>query len=103
VSLLGNSFDVSQMQIADMDGDGRPDIVLPAAILYNDGNFAFTFVPVESYMTDNPFAVGDSNHDGLLDIVSGSVTWLGQPNRTFSRVTPNNLAFTSGLYATVGT
>jgi hypothetical protein len=102
VSLLGNSVNPLQMQIADMDGDGRPDIVLPGAILYNDGNFTFTFVQVESYTTDYPFAIGDFNHDGLLDIVSGSVTWLGRPNRTLSRVTPNNLAFTSGLSATVG-
>lgn len=95
-------FDVSEMQIADMDGDGRPDIVLPGVILYNEGDLNFTAVAVNFGGASSPFVIGDFNHDGLLDLVTGNLTLLGQPNRTFLSVTPNNLNLINGDYAAVG-
>jgi len=92
---------VSQMQIADMDGDGRPDIVLPGVILYNEGNFKFTVVPVKSWplSTSNPFVIADFNQDGRLDIVTSSSTLLGQSGRTFQSVSPNGLNLVNGTAA----
>lgn len=93
---------VSQIVIADMDGDGRPDIVLENLVIYNQGNLNFVVVQLPFPYTNGPFVVGDFNHDGLLDIAMGAFTLLGQPNRTFQTVTPNNLNMTNGNYAVAG-
>jgi FG-GAP-like repeat/IPT/TIG domain len=96
------AFSASALQIADMDADGRPDLVMPNMILYNEGSFQFTAVPVTFGYTNSPFVIGDFNHDGLLDIAMGAFTLLGQPGRTFRQVTPNGLNMTGGNYAAVG-
>lgn len=98
----GVAFNPQAMQIADMDGDGRPDIVMPNVILYNNGNFTFTAVQVPFCYTNSPFVIADFNRDGLLDIAMGSCTLLGQPGRTFREVTPNGLNMTGGNFAAVG-
>ncbi len=100
--LAGTGFFASALQIADMDGDGRPDLVMPNVILYNEGNFKFTAVQVTFGYANSPFVIGDFNHDGLLDIAMGAFTLLGQPGRTFRQVTPNGLNMTGGNYAAVG-
>lgn len=89
------------IQIADMDGDGRPDIIMENVILYNQGNLNFVAVQVPFPYTSSPFVIGDFNHDGLLDIAMGAYTLLGQPNRTFRSVA-NNLALTNGNVAVTG-
>lgn len=90
------------MQIADMDGDGRPDIVFPNVILYNEGNLNFVAVPINIGESNYPFVIGDFNHDGLLDLATGAFTLLNQGNRTFRTVTPNNLNIASGETLAVG-
>lgn len=98
----GTAFVASELQVADMDDDGKPDIVMPNVILYNDGNFNFTAVAVTFGYLNSPFVIGDFNHDGLLDIAMGAFTLLGQPGRTFRQVTPNGLNMTNGNFAAVG-
>lgn len=98
----GVSFSAPAMQIADMDGDGHLDIIMPNVILYNAGNFTFTPVQVPFCYTNSPFVIGDFNHDGLMDIAMGSCTLLGQPGRTFRQVSPNGLNMTNGNFAAVG-
>jgi FG-GAP-like repeat len=95
-------FSPATMQIADMDGDGRLDIVMTNVVLYNQGNFTFTPVQVPFCYTNSPFVIGDFNRDGLLDIAMGTCTLLGQAGRTFREVTPNNLNMTNGNFAAVG-
>jgi FG-GAP-like repeat len=94
-------FFAPKLQVADMDGDGRLDLVMPNVVLYNNGNFSFTAVPVAFCYTSSPFVIADFNHDGLLDIAMGTCTLLGQANRTFREV-PNNLSLGNGNYAAVG-
>lgn len=93
---------LNQILIADMDGDGRPDIVLENLVLYNQGNLNFVAVPVTFPYSNSPFVVGDFNHDGISDIAMGSFTLLGQSNRTFKTVMGNGLPLTNGNYAVVG-
>src|SRR6185312_2730847 len=63
----------AQMAIADMDGDGKPDLVLSdgslIAIVRNTGNR--TFGPEQHYLAGYiaNFTVADVNGDGLPDIV----------------------------------
>jgi hypothetical protein len=95
-------FFTPDMQIADMDGDGRPDIVLPNVVLYNQGNLQFVYTAANFGGSDNPFVIGDFNHDGINDIATGGTTLLGQANRTFVTVTGNNLGLVDGTYAAVG-
>jgi FG-GAP-like repeat len=97
-----SGFISTELQIADMDGDGRPDIVMPNLILFNQGDFTFTAVPIPFGGTSGPFVVADFNHDGLLDIAMRNFTLLGQAGRTFRRVSPNGLNLTDGNFAATG-
>jgi hypothetical protein len=74
------------IHVADMDGSGYPDIVTAGEILF--GNGAYQFTPVPLAIGPN-FAVGDFTGNGLLDIVSGSSVLLNTGNRTFQTVTTN--------------
>lgn len=98
----GMAFSPPPLEIADMDGDGRPDLVMFNVILYNEGNFKFTPVEVTFGCTNCPFVIGDFNHDGLLDIAMAGSTFLGQPGRTFHQVTPNGLNTINGTVPAVG-
>jgi hypothetical protein len=98
----GVAFMAPALQIADMDADGRPDIVMPNVILYNSGNFSFTVVQVQFGTNSGPFIIADFNHDGLLDIATGGFTLLGQSGRTFRQIVSNGLNMTSGNYVAVG-
>lgn len=71
----------AQYYFRDIDKDGHMDIILPGVILYGDGNFNFTAVPISFYEN---FAVGDFDGDGLPDIATGSGILFGQGNRTFT-------------------
>jgi hypothetical protein len=74
------------IHVADMDGDGYPDIVTTNEIFY--GNGAYQFTPVALGIGPS-FAVGDFTGNGQLDIISGSTVFLNMGNRTFQAVTSN--------------
>jgi len=74
------------IHVADIDGDGYPDIVTAGEILF--GNGAYQFTPLPLAISGN-FAVGDFTGNGLLDIVSGPSVLLNTGNRTFQTVTTN--------------
>lgn len=86
------------VQIADMDGDGRPDIIMPNSVLFNQGNFNFVAVSLNSGVDTTPFLIADFNNDGILDIAMGGNTYLGQPNRTFKTVSSNGTNIMAGPY-----
>lgn len=75
------------IHVADIDGDGYPDIVTAGKILF--GNGAYQFTPLPLAISGN-FAVGDFTGNGLLDVVSGPSVLLNTGNRTFQTV-PTNL------------
>jgi VCBS repeat protein len=88
------------LTIADMDGDGCPDIVAVGQIFY--GNCAYQFTPEATTPTfDGPYVVGDFNGDGKLDIAAGSLTYLNIGNRTFQTV-QSGLPLSNGTMAAVG-
>lgn len=94
--------------IADMDGDGYPDIISTPSgptscagqILYGNGNYQFN--PVSVPGLSFPYIVGDFNGDGKPDIATGSNTLLNAGGRTFQEVTRNNLPLVQGALAVVG-
>jgi hypothetical protein len=88
--------------VADMDGDGYPDIVSATGQVFY-GNGAYRFTPITLASSNwGPYVVGDFNGDGKLDIATGSGTFLNTGNRTFHQVQANNLPFTDGVVDVVG-
>ena len=86
--------------VADIDGDGCPDIVAGVQVFY--GNCAYQFTPVAlPGPTGGAYAVGDFNGDGKLDILAGTQTFLNTGNRTFKAVT-NILPIGEGSIFAVG-
>src|SRR6185295_9510104 len=83
----------------DMDHDGQLDILGPGIIFYGRGNFQFDSVSGNFF---GPFAAGDFDTDGLLDIVSRAGTALNQGNRTFKNVVSSGTTCTSDLFASAG-
>ncbi len=98
----------------DYDGDGYPDLFLPASmpnylahpdmLLHNNRNLTFTNVSspaglLTQQVEDNGVAWADYNNDGMLDVLVGSGTGYPKLYRNdgghFSEV-----ASTSGLYTT---
>ena len=73
-TLSGTSIPQS-IVVADVNGDGRPDIVIGGTavvnILLNNASAPGTFLAAASYATTNAtqVAIADVNGDGLLDIV----------------------------------
>jgi hypothetical protein len=90
---------IGPLIIADMDGDGHPDIVAPGQIFYGNGSYQFTAVATpDSFIA--PYVVGDFTGNGQLDIASGAVTFLNIGNRTFQEVA-SNLPLVGGTLAVV--
>ena len=97
----------ANIAVADMDGDGQPDIVsaceyaqCPGQVLYGQGSFQFTAVTVANL--EWPYIVGDFNGDGRPDIATGYATFLNAGGRTFQEVTTNSLPLVNGAVAVVG-
>ncbi|HSU14162.1 VCBS repeat-containing protein [Longimicrobium sp.] len=69
-------FAPSQLHVADVDGDGKPDVVASgqvrnvAVLLNRGGSFAVRQVPVELWVDAS--AVGDVNGDGRPDLVAAT-------------------------------
>ena len=88
------------LTIADIDGDGCPDIVALGQIFY--GNCAYQFTPEATTPTfDGPYVVGDFTGNGQLDIAAGSLTYLNLGNRMFQTV-QSGLPLSNGAIAAVG-
>ncbi len=97
---------ISDITVADMDGDGHPDFIsacqysqCPGQIFYGSGSYQFNPVTVQNLTF--PYIVGDFNGDGRLDILSGSGTFLNSGNRAFQQV-QSNLPDLVGSLTTVG-
>ena len=74
------------VHVADVDGDGHPDIVTNNEIFFGAGSYQFTPVPLAIGPT---FAVGNFSGSGRLDILSGNSVLLNMGNRTFQTVATN--------------
>jgi hypothetical protein len=70
--------------VADMDGDGHPDIVELGGILWGNSNYQFDAVALPDPFAT--YAVGDFNGDGRLDIASDTFVFLNQGNRNFRAI-----------------
>jgi hypothetical protein len=90
------------IMVADMDGDGHPDIVGVGQIFYGNGAYQFTPVATPNVFSGGPYVIGDFNGDGKLDIAVGGATLLNAGNRTFTVVTSDVLPLVNGAVAAVG-
>ena len=88
------------IMVADMDGDGHPDIVGSGQIFYGNGAYQFTPVATPNVFP-GPYLIGDFNGDGRLDIAVGGATLVNAGNRTFSVVTSDALPLVDGAVAAV--
>lgn len=88
------------IMVADMDGDGHPDIVGSGQIFYGNGAYQFTPVATPNVFP-GPYLIGDFNGDGRLDIAVGGATLLNEGNRTFKVVTSEALPLVNGAVAAV--
>lgn len=86
-------------RVADLNGDGLPELIAPDGIAWNKGNYQFDFVP----MTMNGvFAIGDVNNDGRPDLITGNGTFLNQGNRQFTQIADNGLPLVENYTAALG-
>jgi hypothetical protein len=88
------------IMVADMDGDGHPDIVGSGQIFYGNGAYQFTPVATPNVFP-GPYLIGDFNGDGRLDIAVGGATLVNAGNRTFNVVTSDALPLVDGAVAAV--
>jgi hypothetical protein len=86
--------------IADIDGDGCPDIIALGQIFYGNCDYQFTLVPTPDPFSA-PYVVGNFSGTGKLDVVAGSTTFMNMGGRTFQEVS-SGLALSSGDLAVVG-
>jgi hypothetical protein len=92
---LGGPF-----MVADIDGDGCPDIVALGQVLYGDCNYQFTAISIPDTFSGS-YVIGNFGGTGKLDIAAGGTTLMNMGARTFQGV-PNSLSFGNGTLAVVG-
>jgi hypothetical protein len=80
------SVEFADIQVADIDGDGHPDLIASGVIFFGLGNFQFSAVQISLSAL---LAIGDFNGDGRLDLVGPTQTLLDQGNRQFTLVASN--------------
>jgi hypothetical protein len=90
----------SAVTVADMDGDGYPDIVSGTGQIFY-GNGAYQFTPVTVPFLTSGYIIGNFAGNGLLDIATSSGTLLNMGNRTFQFVATTSLPL-DGAMAAVG-
>jgi hypothetical protein len=100
VSANGGDFPVDALQVADLNGDGHPDVVAGTFngqdlhVLLGNGDGTFTVGPVLAPTGSTTLSdiVGDVNGDGIPDIVAATVdsgvvnVFLGNGDGTFQAV-----------------
>jgi hypothetical protein len=89
------------VEVADMDGDGHPDIVTTGQIFYGDGAYGFTALALPNSPT-GPYVIGDFNGDGRLDIAISGAVLVNSGNRSFSTVATTVLPLFYGVVAAAG-
>lgn len=94
-----NMPNLGPFQVADLNGDGLPELIGANGIAWNNGNYQFTFV---SMAMNDVFAIGDVNNDGKPDLITGSGTFLNQGNGHFTLIPNNGLPLIPGYVAALG-
>lgn len=87
--------------VADMDGDGHPDVVTSSAIFYGNGAYGFTAVNLPTSAT-GPYLVGDFNGDGKLDLAIAGSVLVNAGGRSFNIVSNPDLPLFFGSVEAVG-
>jgi hypothetical protein len=85
--------------IADLNGDGLPELIGENGIAWNLGNYQFDFVPINM---NGVFAIGDVNNDGRPDLLTAGGTFLNEGNRQFTQIAVNGLPLQQGDAAALG-
>jgi len=85
---LPTLFAIVLIQFSDMDNDGHPDIFTNDEILYGNGDYQFTAVPMPA-IGNQYFVAGDFAGNGRQDILVGNSVLMNMGNRNFQAVPTN--------------
>jgi len=99
IQVPDNFGGLAGFRVADLDGDGLPELIGGNGIAWNEGDYQFDFVAMTM---DAVFAIGDVNNDGRLDLITGNGTFLNQGGRQFKQIQKNGLGITSEHAAALG-
>jgi hypothetical protein len=81
------AFTAAHFVLADVSGDGFPDLVMPGAVWFNDGHGVFGS-PMSVPTTDDKMIAGDLNGDGTPDIIQGDRVHLSNGVVAFASTQP---------------
>ena len=66
---------------ADLNGDGRPDLIVSGSVFLNQGNGAFSsptsYASISNSLAQKAFGLGDVNGDGRIDMIFGNPNTYG--------------------------